>query len=1091
MITHLQFNTRENFKIFTILLVFFLNIHTNLFAQKLDMEKFKGMKPRAIGPAGMSGRITAIDAQVSNPQVIYAGAASGGLWKTEDGGISWKPIFEKEKVAAIGAIAINQNHPDIVWAGTGEGNPRNSHTGGYGIYKSLDAGKTWKCMGLEKTKNIHRIIVSKDNPDVVYVAAIGSPWGAHAERGVFKTTDGGKTWKNVLFTNSQSGTADMVVDPQNPNKILVAMWEHKRDPWFFKSGGEGSGLYLTYDGGESWKKLSSKEGLPEGELGRMGLAFAPSNPKIVYAIIESKKNAIYKSVNGGENWSKVTDNGRFGDRPFYYSEIYVDPKNENRLYSLFTYVSKSEDGGKTWNVIADYGNGVHPDHHAFWIDPNDPDFLIDGNDGGLFISRDQGKNWRFAENIPVGQFYHVNVDLETPYNVYGGMQDNGSWRGPAYVWRTKGIRNSYWDEIMFGDGFDAVPDPKNPRYAYGMSQQGNVGRIDLQTGLTRAIQPVHPDGVYLRYNWNSAIAVDPIDNKTVYFGSQFVHKSTDYGNNWEIISPDLTTNDPSKQKQTESGGLTYDATGAENHTTILAISPSPVQEGVIWVGTDDGNLQLTQDGGKTWTNLIKNIKGVPANSWIPQIKASNKNAGEALVVINNYRRDDMTPYVFQTKDFGKTWKRIADESKVWGYALAIVQDPIEPKLMFLGTEFGLYVSIDEGNTWTQWTNEYPTVSTMDLVIHPREHDLVIGTFGRAIYVLDDIRPLRDLAQKGAGLLDQPVKVYSTPDAVLANYQEAAGIRFSAQGIYEGQNRPFGAMISYSVKEVKMKSPPKTDSTTSQTSTPTRPRSGTMVYEVKEDIKSETPKDTLKITIEILNEQSKVIRTIKATPQPGINRVQWDLNRKGLRMPNARRPQNPDAPEPAGPQILPGDYMIRITYGQDKDSTKIKVIPDPRTPIPLADMQAKNAMIEQMMKKIELSTQAAERLDEANETTQIILKQLEGNDEKTKELKKLGKTIQDTIKVLLESIRGKEGLQGIQRNPNTLSAKIGDAFYTLQDSWNAPDQGQTRLVAQAEKAVVETLEKVNRFIENDWANFKKKVEENKFSLFKEYKPLKTE
>ena len=1091
MITHLQKHTSMMPKFLGIICILFFLFATNLSAQKLDMEKFKGMKPRAIGPAGMSGRITAIDAVVSDPQIIYAGAASGGVWKTKDGGISWKPIFEKEKVASIGALAIDQNNPDVIWAGTGEGNPRNSHTGGYGIYKSLDAGKTWQLMGLEKTRNIHRIIIHRDNPNVVYAAAIGSPWGAHPERGVFKTTDGGKTWKKILFTNNQTGAADMVVDPQNPNKIIAAMWEHRRDPWFFKSGGEGSGLYITYDGGDNWKKLSSKEGLPEGELGRIGLSFAQNNPKIVYAIIESKKNGIYKSEDGGATWKKVTDKGNFGNRPFYYSDIFVDPQNENRLYSLYTYISKSEDGGRTWKIIADYGNNVHPDHHAFWINPNDPDFLIDGNDGGLFISRDQGKNWRFAENIPVGQFYHVNVDMETPYNVYGGMQDNGSWRGPAYVWRTKGIRNSYWDEIMFGDGFDAVPDPTDARYAYGMSQQGNVGRIDLETGQVRGIKPVHPDGIKLRFNWNAAIAIDPFDQKTVYFGSQFVHKSTNQGQSWVVISPDLTSNDPEKQKQGESGGLTYDVTGAENYTTILAITPSPVKEGVIWAGTDDGNLHLSQDGGQTWTNLIKNIKGVPAGSWIPQIKASNKNAGEALVIINNYRRDDLTPYVYQTKDYGKTWKRLADDNKVWGYALAIVQDPVEPKLMFLGTEFGLYVSIDEGNSWTQWTNGYPTVSTMDLVIHPRENDLVIATFGRAFYVLDDIRPLRDLAQKGTNLLDKPVKVYTTPDAVLANYMQAPGTRFSAQGMYNGQNRPYGAMISYSVKDVKMKGAKK-DKDKEEVTAPTRPKSGTMSIGAKKDDKPKMPKDTLKVTIQILDAQSNVIRTFKHTPKPGINRVQWGLNRKGILFPGSREPK-PNAPEPSGPSVIPGDYMVKVTYGDDKDSTSIKVVQDPRAEIPMSQMKAKNTMLENFSKKIELATQATKRLNEVNETTKTILKKLKGDDDKIKELKKMAKAVQDSIKVMKEKINGKDPsqYQGIYRSATTLSAKIRRAYFNLQSTWHAPDQGQKLLVAQAEEAIKTTVTKINDFIAKDWTDFQKKVEESKFSLFNSYEPFKIE
>lgn len=556
----------------------------------------------------------------------------------------------------------------MIWVGTGEGNPRNSLNGGYGIYKSLDGGRSWKSMGLENTRHIHRVVIDPTNPNTVYAAAIGSPWGNHPERGVYKTTDGGNTWNLILHTNTSSGAADLIMDPTNPNKLIAAMWEHKRDPWFFNSGGQGSGLYITHDGGNNWKKITDKEGLPEGELGRIGIAIAPSKPAIIYALIEAKKNALYKSEDGGFSWKMINDKGEIGDRPFYYSEIYVDPQNENRLYSIFTYVNVSQDGGKSFEMLMPaYGvsNGVHPDHHAWWIHPENGNFMIDGNDGGMNITYDGGKTWRFIGNLPVAQYYHINTDNEYPYNVYGGMQDNGSWRGPAYVWKAQGIRNSYWQEISFGDGFDVVPDKDDSRYGYTMSQQGNVQRYDHVTGNNYGVKPTHPDPkVYLRYNWNSAIGQDPFNNSTVYFGSQFVHKSTDKGLTWKIISPDLTTNDPEKQKQSESGGLTMDATGAENHCTILVIEPSPIEEGMLWVGTDDGQVQITKDGGVTWSNVTSAIKGMPKGAWIPQIKASNKNKGEALLLVNDYRRFNYTPYAYRTKDYGKTWQRIVSEKDV-------------------------------------------------------------------------------------------------------------------------------------------------------------------------------------------------------------------------------------------------------------------------------------------------------------------------------------------------------------------------------------------------------------------------------------------
>ena len=744
------------------LLTLMMCLCTLAFSQKLDMESLKNMKPRNIGPAGMSGRITAIDVVTDQPDVMYVGAASGGVWKSTSGGIDWEPIFNDQTTASIGAIAIQQSNPSVVWVGTGEGNPRNSLNGGDGIYRTLDGGKTWKKMGLEKTRHIHRIIVHPDDPNTVFVGAIGSPWGEHQERGVYKTTDGGKTWNRILFNNIRTGVAELVMDPSNPNKLIAAMWEHKRDPWFFKSGGPGSGLYITHDGGATWEKRTDEDGLPKGELGRIGLAIAPSRPNVIYALIESKKNALYRSDDGGFKWRKINDKSDIGNRPFYYSEIYVDPVNENRVYSIFTYVNVSTDGGKSFTqLMPAYGvsNGVHPDHHAWYIHPKNPDFMMDGNDGGLNITRDRGETWRFVENIPVGQFYHIAVDNETPYNVYGGMQDNGSWAGPAYIWKAQGIRNHYWQEISFGDGFDVIPDPTNSRYGISTSQQGYAGIYDRVTGFNESIRPTYPEGdAELRFNWNVGMARSPQTPTTVYFGSQFVHKSTDGGQNWEIISPDLTTNDPEKQKQGESGGLTMDATGAENYCTILVIEPSSLNEDVIWIGTDDGNVQITRNGGDTWTNLSSNLPGLPAGTWITQIKASNKNEGEALLVANDYRRFNYTPYAYRTRDYGASWERIVDQNDAVSYALSIVEDPEEARLLFLGTDDGLYVSVDAGSNWTKWDSEnFPTTNAYDLVIHPEEHDLVIGTFGRSIWILDDIRPLREIAKNGTSTLKKDLE----------------------------------------------------------------------------------------------------------------------------------------------------------------------------------------------------------------------------------------------------------------------------------------------------------------------------------------------
>ncbi len=1064
------------------------------FAQKLDMEKLKGMKPRSIGPAGMSGRITAIDVVVSNPDIIYAGAASGGVWKSTSGGITWEPLFDKENVLSVGAIAIQQDNPAVVWVGTGEGNPRNSLNGGYGIYKSLDGGKTWKVMGLEKTRNIHRIAIDPKNPNTIYVGAIGSPWGEHPERGVFKTTDGGTTWEKVLFVDNKTGCADLQMDPSNPNKLMASMWEHRRWPWTFKSGGPGSGIYITMDGGKKWKKLTEKEGLPEGELGRVGLAIARNKPDVIYALIESKKNALYRSDDGGSKWNMVTevnDKNNVSGRPFYFWEIYVDPKNENRIYSLHTFITKSEDGGKSFQMAV--GWKVHLDHHALWIHPENSNFMVDGNDGGVNISHDMGKSWQFADNIPVGQFYHINVDMAHPFNVYGGMQDNGSWAGPAYVWRNSGIRNSYFQEVAFGDGFDVMPDPDDNRYGYAMSQEGYLRRYDIQTGQADNLRPTHPDmKVRLRYNWNSGFAQDPFNNSTIYYGSQFLHKSTDKGATWEVISPDLTTNDPEKQKQSESGGITMDATGAENHCTIIAVAVSPKQQGVIWVGTDDGRVQLTKDGGKTWNDVAPKIIGMPKAAWIPQVQVSTQNAGEAFVVVNNYRQFDFKPYLFHTRDFGVTWESLVSSAQVGenNYTLAVVQDPVESKLLFLGTENGLWVSLDEGKNWTRWTSDYPAgVPTMDLVVHPREHDLAIATFGRAFYVLDDIRPLREMVKSGAQLLDKPVHLFSPPDAYITETQQPTGPRFDADAVFNGQNRSYGALISYVVNKPKAK----TEETSATKVSDTKKASATKPAEVKPDEKKEESKVKYdSTTLDIFNSNGKLIRTLKqkAPEDNGLNRMTWGLNEKGFRNPSREKPVT-SAPEIGGINVLPGVYKLRITFGDKKDSTNITVKDDPRLNTPISTIEARYKMLKDLDRLTTVVSSATDRLRESKEVAEELENKMKATKrDDLKEALEKTKAVKDSINAVFDFILGKEDKrQGILYNYITPVSYINTAGSYIGSSRKPVNTTDQRVYKQAEDQVGGIVEKVNKFYATTWQSYRNALEKVSISPFKNYEPLK--
>ena len=1041
-----------------------------LTAQTVDINKqFKSFKPRNIGPAGMSGRVTAIDAVYNNPTTIYLGTASGGVWKTENGGASWTPVFDEQPIQNIGSVAITQSNPSVVWAGTGEGNPRNSVSLGEGIYKSLDGGKTWKCMGLQKTRNIHRIIIDPNNPDVVYAGVMGNPFMEHAERGVYKTTDGGENWKLILHTNDTSGVGDMVMDPSNPNKLFVNMYQHKRTPWSLKGGGAGSGLYVTYDAGKSFKKLTKEEGLPAGEFGRIGISISRSQPNRVYALVEATKNGLYKSDDGGLKWELVnSDPSVVTNRAFYFQDISCDPQNENRLYNINQMITVSEDAGKTFKSVIPY-SGIHPDHHAWWIHPYDPNFIIDGNDGGIGISRDRGKTWQFDEKLPLGQFYHINTDNQLPYHVMGGLQDNGSWNGPAYVWIQSGIRNAFWQGVSGGDGFDVMPDPEDPNWVYAMSQGGSVSRYNMATGEEWSIRPPRPDAkTKQRFNWNSAIAQDPFEKKTIYYGSQFVNKSTDKGASWSIISPDLTTNDSAKIDQSTNGGISIDITGAENYCTVICIEPSSKEQGVIWAGTDDGNVQLTRDGGKTWTNFKGKIPGFPAGAWVPQIRAGRHNAGEAFVVANDYRRGDMKPYIFRTTDYGKTWTRIIDEKKVTGYALTILQDPTEPNLIFVGTEQGLWISLDNAATFQQFKNGYPSVSTYDFAIQEREADLVVATFGRALWIFDDIRPLRKLAANKGQLFAKKLTAFDAPQAYQAIMKNAPGIEYSTYGTYEGENRKRGAALSFYLNKTAT------------------------------DTGKNKIADTA--TVKIYNALNEQVRTLKVKADSGFNRMYWGMEGKGIRAAGqggrgggGRGGAGRNAAdEPGGLPVDPGTYKVVISLSKDlTDSMMVVVNDDPNAPKSkeLRDaMRAANTRLDKSALKL---VDLTDRLTEADE----IIKKIESNyanmeQKQSDTLKKVAKAMQDSIKGIREQLNGKtQDKQGYGNVPQTtVNGVLSEARYTILGKPTMPGAQEERLVLEAEGMVADVIKRSNNFFDTAWKGFRNLAEATPVKVFKDYKAI---
>ncbi|MBD78600.1 MAG: hypothetical protein CL840_06760 [Crocinitomicaceae bacterium] len=1045
------------------------------FSQQLDMKTMKGFQPRSIGPAGMSGRVTSVDVELKNNDHILIGTASGGVWESFSGGINWKPIFDDAPVQSVGAVALDQLNPGVIWVGTGEGNPRNSHNSGKGIYKSIDGGKNWKLMGLENTKTIHRIILNPRNSNEIYVAILGSAWGPNKERGVFKSMNGGETWEHILSVNDTTGCADLVMDPSNPNKLIAAMWQYGRKPWFFNSGGKGSGMYITFDGGKTWEKRTEKDGLPKGNLGRMGLTISKNKPNVIYSLIESKKTALYRSDDGGFKWRKINDK-TIGNRPFYYADIYVDPNNENRVYNLFSVVTKSEDGGKSFQTLTPYFK-VHPDHHAFWINPDNSDHIIDGNDGGLTISKDGGKSWRYVTNLPLGQFYHINIDDDMPYNVYGGLQDNGSWKGPAYLFERGGIRNHHWEELLFGDGFDVVPQAGNPNKGYAMYQGGNVAQYNLENGRSSIVKPIHPEGIELRFNWNAGIAQDPHQECGVYFGSQFVHYSEDCGNNWQIISPDLTTNDTLKQKQAKSGGLTIDATKAENYTSILCIAPSPHDDQIIWVGTDDGNVQVTKDKGQSWKNLSGSISGFPKGAWIPQIQVSKHSVDEVYVVVNDYRRNNWEPYIFRTINGGTTWSRIVDGNKVKGHVWSMVQDPVEKDLLFCGTDFGLYVSVNGGNDWTQWTEGLPSVPVSDLKIQEREKDLVIGTFGRAVYILDDITILREITREQLELSKEEFQVFEPRASYRSPWKVAKGIHFTGDAEFKGRNRGSSPMITLYISPELIK-------------TKGKKGKGKQEEQAKKDsTKLKGPKD--KVEYLVLNGNNDTVRFASFKPDSNINRFYWNEREDGVdrlrRTPPKKKKD--DKYKPAGLNVLPGQYTMVFFYQKFSDTCTIEIKQNPKTAIPESELtqvyekkKAQQQEYQNVVKQVDKLKAIKKSIGEINGMLKFLPDSLADS------LRKDGKAINDTINVLLDEFFLPEGFKGYDHVSVKLSNRIG-RIYGYLNSENALESGTLDL---AVKDFNRYYEPVNARMENlftgPWEDYQRQVESLQFEYFKAFREL---
>ena len=865
----------------------------------INSSTFNNIQGVWYGPGTLSGRITAIEGVYNDPKKIVVGTAGGGVWITDNGGATFKNKFEKY-CQSIGAIAIDQKNPKTIFVGTGESNMRNTVSYGEGMYVSQDGGGNWKKIGLDSTEHISKILIDPNNSKVVYVAAPGALWSNSAHRGLYKSEDGGQTWNKILFVNDSTGCADIVMNPNNPNELLATTWQFRRTPFSFNSGGKGSGMFKSMDGGKTWTKIT--KGLPEGDLGRIALALSPSKPNHILAIVESKVTGLYESNDGGLSWAKQSATLNVEARPFYFSTIAFDPKDDNRVYRPAYEFSISNDAGKSFTEASNEGVWLHSDHHALWINPNYTNQLWVGTDGGVYLSNDRGASWLFLPNLPVGQLYHATYDFKTPYNVYVGLQDNGSHMAPSQDFG--GVNNGSWRALFGGDGFWVQADPDG-KTAYAEYQGGNAYRIDLATGKGNPIQPTETDKEEkLRYNWNTPLILGAKNPKNLYMAAQYLYKSTNQGKDWRRISPDLTTNDPLKLKQEQSGGLSADNTSAENHCTIYTLTESPLDENMIAVGTDDGNLQITTDAGLTWKNVSANYAqtGIPAQTWITSIELSKFDKNVIYATFDNHFYGDFNTYVAKSTDLGKTWTKLSTPD-LKGFASKIKEDTKNKNLLFLGTERGLWISTNAGKTWFKFKNNMNEMAMVrDIQIHPKEHDVLVATHGNGLIVLRDIEPMRAMDSSTAS---KTIHVFEIADSDISYGNFISGFPLNLG--WEAPNKDESVAFTYYLKK--------------------RMISGDVEIIVK-DMKD------------------SVIRKMEGSNKKGINEVNWDMRITPPKV--AKGGSKPDYGGFIAPKVLPGMYKIVFKIGDSTFERKMNVKLNPKSTMTLEDCNKQFAVAKQCM-----------------------------------------------------------------------------------------------------------------------------------------------
>jgi photosystem II stability/assembly factor-like uncharacterized protein len=896
-------------KINSFLLLLFLSLSTPSFAQQITSELLNGLPLRNIGPATMSGRIVDLAVLESDLYTFYAATSTGGVWKTTNNGVSFEPVFEKENTHSVGAIALHQNHPNILWVGTGERANRQSSSWGDGVYKSHDAGKTWQNIGLKDSHHIGRIVLHPTDTAVAYVAAMGHLWGANEERGLYHTIDGGATWDRLLYIDENTGVSDVAMDPADPTILYAATYQRRRTPYGFDGGGPGSGLHKSTDAGKTWSELTN--GLPEGDYGRIGISIYRKNPEVVFISVEQghqynastayneRKAGVYRSKDKGENWELMSD---WNPRPMYASQPLVDPSDESRIYMMNQY-SYSSDSGRTFIAPP---QTLHGDDRILWVNPKDSRHVIKGDDGGIGISYDRGIKWLFINNLPVSQYYRVAVDNATPYNVYGGLQDNGSWVGPSETYRTDGIVNEDWRRLGGGDGFLNLVDRNDPDVVYTESQYLGLSRLNMKTGQRQDIRPGDPKGrISARRNWDAwgpgipepelgnAMApgnwdgpffLSHHDANTIYAGTNVLWKSIDNGSTWASLG-DLTTKVNRRElsimgQRPEASTASLDD-GIPYYPTLTAVAEDLFTPGMLYAGTDDGLLQVSSDDGQTWNDVTSALGGLPKETWINTFEPSTHKAGRAYVAINNYRNDDFNTYIYVTEDYGKTWESIEGDLPADRVARTLREDPKNPNLLYLGTELGLFISIDRGEHWVELKSNMPTLPFNDLVIHPRDNDLVLGTHGRGVWILDHVNALQELSPE---ILQQQAALFSISDAEIINYQDDGA--HTGDMYYRGENPAFGAAIDYYLKD---------------------------------SVASEA------ISLSIYDAQGTLVDEVKATNKSGLHRVMWGLRYQNKNAGTGRSRMS-------GPYVLPGLYTTKLEVNGETYTQKFSVSDDPRLDI---------------------------------------------------------------------------------------------------------------------------------------------------------------